>query len=283
MNQILVLEDDENLRELLVDVLDSLDYQVQGAECAEVALHLAEEIVFDLVISDIRMAGQTDGLGALEHMKRKRPRLSCIVMTGYADEIAPLRALQIRVDDYLYKPFDVQDIVAAIERVKKSAEQNRWYRRAMDRLLGAGTDQRLQELQQAREACWKAFFVAVRSGALYAETALDTWDRLEALDVSYMAALRSPASLTPKAIQSARDAYESCQLRMAQRSASGAFVAAAPRAADKVDRATFKRFLERLKAGSVTAEELGLAVGLRRTTPERLDEEHRALRQRMWN
>lgn len=282
MKQILVLEDDENLRELLVDLLDSLDYGVQGAECAEVALHLAREIVFDLVISDIRMAGATDGLGALEQLKRTRPRLSCIVMTGYADEIAPLRALQIRVDDYLYKPFDVQDIVAAIERVKKSAEQNRWHRKALARLLGADPDQKLQELQQAREDCWKAFFVAVRSGALYAETALEAWDRLEALDTSYLTALRSPASITAKQAQAATDAYESCHQRMAQRSASGAFVPAAARSADKVDRPTFKRFLDRIKSGVLCAEQLGMAVGLRRMPAERLQPEERELQQRMW-
>jgi DNA-binding NarL/FixJ family response regulator len=280
MNQILVLEDDENLRELLVDVLDGLDYQASGAECAEVALHLAEEIVFDLVISDIRMAGPTDGLGALEELKRKRPQLACIVMTGYADELAPLRALQIRVDDYLYKPFDVQDIVAAIGRVKKSAEQNRWYRRALGKLMGNTPDQQLADLQTTREECLKSFFVAVRSGALYAETALDAWDRLEGLEAGYMAGMRSPQSLNAAG---AREAYRTWQAQLSQRAAKGAFVTAEQRSADKVDRATFKRFLERLKSGSITAEELALAVGLRRMPPDRLPQEHQDLKRRLWN
>lgn len=279
MNQILVLEDDENLRELLVDVLDGLDYKVQGADCAEVALHLAQEVVFDLVISDIRMAGPTDGLGALEELKKRRPQLACIVMTGYADELAPLRALQIRVDDYLYKPFDVQDIVAAIGRVKKSAEQNRWYRRALGKLLGNTPDQQLAELQQTREDCLKSFFVAVRSGALYAETALDAWDRLEALEATYMAGMRSPQTMNAA---SANEAYRGWQARLSQRAASGAFVSANQRSADKVDRPTFKRFLERLKSGNIAAEELALAVGLRRIASERVAEEHQELKRRMW-
>lgn len=283
MKSILILEDDENLRELLVDVLDSLDYQVEGASCAEEALHVAEEIAFEVVISDVRMAGPVDGLGALEQMKRKRPSLACIVMTGYADEMAPLRAMQIRVDDYLYKPFDIKDIQAALERVRKSANQNQWHRRALSRLLGHPAPQEvLVEVQHIREEALKGFFVALRSGLLYAETALDAWDQLEELESAYVSLLRLPSNLNLDSVVQAKSRYQNWLLRLAKKAADKEFVSATQRSAEKVDRATFKRFTERIRSARVSAEDLALAVTLRRISPERRTLEDEELWQRMW-
>lgn len=285
MKSILVLEDDENLRETLVDVLDSLDYQVEGAALAEEALHLAQEISFDVVISDVRMAGPMDGLGALERLKQLKPSLLCIVMTGYADELAPLRALQIRVDDYLYKPFDVQDVVRALDRVRQSAEQNRWYRKALGRLFGQPTqEERVAVLHQQREECLKSFFVAVRSGYLYAETALEAWDRLEELELAYLSAMRTPTSIPAESAARATASYATWQKQLCDRLQRQEFVSATQRSPEKVDRGAFRRFLERIKAGMVTAEELGMAVCLRKMPGERRqqDPEYESLYQRMW-
>lgn len=285
MKSILVLEDDENLRELLVDVLDSLDYKVEGAAGPEEALHLAHEIVFDCVISDVRMAGPVDGLGALQELKQRRPLLRCIVMTGYADELAPLRALQIRVDDYLYKPFDVKDILAALERVRKSAQQNAWYRKMLGKVMGQPDPiQLLGELQSLRESCLSDFFVAVRANFLYAETALDAWDRLEELEIGYLQAMRSPAALTAQSVQNAANRYSAWQSQLGQRASKQELVMAAQRSAEKVDRGVFRRFLERIKAGSVDAADLGMAVSLRRMPAERRTQEaeYQELWQRIW-
>ncbi len=285
MKSILVLEDDENLRELLVDVLDSLDYKVEGAAGPEEALHLAHEIVFDCVISDVRMAGPVDGLGALQELKQKRPPLRCIVMTGYADELAPLRALQIRVDDYLYKPFDVKDILAALERVKKSTQQNAWYRKMLGRVMGQPDPvQLLSELQAVRESCLQDFFVAVRANYLYAETALDAWDRLEELEVGYLQAMRSPSALTAQSVQNAAGRYAAWQAQLGQRASKQELVMAGQRSAEKVDRALFRRFLERIKSGAVDAADLGMAVSLRRMPADRRaqETEYQELWQRIW-
>jgi len=286
LKSILVLEDDENLRELLVDVLDSLEYKVEGASAPEVAIHLAHEIVFDAVISDVRMAGPVDGLGALEELKRHRPSLRCIVMTGYADELAPLRALQISVDDYLYKPFDVQDVLAALDRVKRSAQQNAWYRKALGRLMGQPDPaQVLTELQQVREACLRDFYVAVRSNFLYAETALDAWDRLEDLELGYLQAMRTPAAVTAASAQQAAQRYEAWKTQLGQRAAKQELIMPAQRSAEKVERGLFKRFLERIKNGQVDAADLGMAVSLRRMPEERRaqEAEYQELWQRMWS
>lgn len=283
MKSILVLEDDENLRELLVDVLDSLDYRVEGAAGPEEALHLAHEIDFEVVISDVRMAGPVDGLGVLEQLKKQRPALRCIVMTGYADELAPLRALQIRVDDYLYKPFDMQDIVASLGRLAESAQRNQWFRKALGRLFGQGDPQRLlEELQALRERCLLDFFVAIRSNWLYAETALAVWDALEDLETGFLSAMRSVGSLTAESVRSQAGRYQEWQQRLRHRAANQELVLAGNRPRERVERKVFKGFLEAMRGGRISAEELSMAVGLRRLPAERRAEEYQEIWQRMW-
>ena len=268
MSLVLILEDDPNLRELLVDAVESLDHIVKAADSATMALHLGREFDFEIVISDIRMAGPTEGLGVLQILKQRQPAMACIVITGYADKTAPLRALQIRVDDYLYKPFEVEDLVAALERVKTSQSNRTWYRQVLHRLLGqAASDQDLAQLQASREACLKAFFVAVRSQHLLAETALNIWETWEELEVDYLrvANIRQvPADVARRLI----DRYQIWNARLAKEAASQAFVAAPPRSNDNVDRATFRRFIDRIKQARLSAEDLGLAVALRRIAPE---------------
>lgn len=268
MGMILVLEDDDNLRELLVDAVESLDYVVKAADSATMALHLGREFDFEMVISDIRMAGPTDGLGVLQALKQRQPQIGCIVITGYADKTAPLRALQIRVDDYLYKPFEVEDLVAAIERVKNSLSQRTWYRQVLHRLLGqSASNQDLEQMQASREACLKAFFVAIRSQHLLAETALSIWDMWEELEVDYL----KVANIRVVAADTARrmiERYRNWHARLAKEAEAQAFVSAAPRSAERVDRVTFRRFLDRIKQARLSAEDLGLAVALRRIAPE---------------
>ncbi|MBX3169608.1 MAG: response regulator [Candidatus Eremiobacteraeota bacterium] len=283
--QVLILEDDNTLRELLVDAVESLDHVVKPADSATMALHLGREYDFELVISDIRMAGPTDGLGVLQALKQRQPKMACIVITGYADKTAPLRALQIRVDDYLYKPFEVEDLIAAIDRVTQSQSQRTWYRQLLHRLLGqAASDQDLAELQAIRENCLKDFFVAVRSQHLYAETALNIWDTWEELEADYL----KIANIRVVAAEVARrliDRFQLWQARLAKEAATQAFVAAGTRSEEKVDRATFRRFIERIKQARLSAENLGLAVALRRIPPEqrRRNPELERYFQRMWS
>ena len=284
MNRVLVLEDDDNLRELLVDAVESMDYEVSAAESAKTALLLGQEYAFDLVISDIRMAGPTDGLGVLQTLKQNRPSLACIVITGYADQTAPLRALQIKVDDYLYKPFEVNHIIEAVERVRQSLSQRSWYRQVLHRLLGQlASDQALADLQTSREECLKSLFLAIRSKLHYAETALALWDTWEDLEVEYLK-IANTSQVTADSVGRQLDRYSLWNARLAKEAENKGFVAASQRSSEKVDRATFRRFVDRVKQAQVSAEQLGLAVTLRRIPPERRvhNPELERLFQHMW-
>jgi YesN/AraC family two-component response regulator len=269
LRRVLVLEDDECLREMLVDTVESLDFEVHGADGAKMALVLGRQFEFDVIISDIRMAGPTDGLGVLAQLKQQQPKVACIVITGFADQTAPLRALQIRVDDYLYKPFEVNHLVEALERVRQSRQQNKWYRQFLSKLFATqASPEQLDQLQQARESCLKFFFVGIRSKHLYAETALAAWDHWEELEADYLR-VAGVAQAPLELVRSLLERYQIWQDKVTRDARERSFVSASQRSQEKVERATFRRFFERVQSAQLSAEDISLAVSLRRIPAER--------------
>lgn len=117
---ILLIDDDELVLESLAKLLESRGYRVEKARNGFEALEKAQSQEFSLVISDIRMPGM-DGIELLKrlrdlHAGLKRPPVPEILITGYADENAYLRALKLKVTDYLYKPFDLETFLTLIQK-----------------------------------------------------------------------------------------------------------------------------------------------------------------------
>ena len=69
-SSILVVEDDLNMQELIVEFLEDEGYMAQGASCSKDALSLASRFQFDLVVTDVRMAG-VDGVDGFVLLKKK--------------------------------------------------------------------------------------------------------------------------------------------------------------------------------------------------------------------
>lgn len=113
--KILVIEDDDSLREDLVMVLSDEGYWVQSAASGLDALELANRQNFDLVVSDIRMAGM-DGLDTLERLQQEQPSVATLIITGFTAEADSIRAVRLGVGDYLKKPFELNEFIAAVAR-----------------------------------------------------------------------------------------------------------------------------------------------------------------------
>ena len=92
MECILLLEDDLDLRELVAELLMAEGYEVVGVENAQEAVAVAARGDFHLLLTDVRLAGEADGVAALEAIKGRAQQLRSIVMTGYADMDVPVRA-----------------------------------------------------------------------------------------------------------------------------------------------------------------------------------------------
>jgi DNA-binding NtrC family response regulator len=109
LKKILVVDDDEELRNMLLEVLSSLDYFPIGVEDGEQALNQLKIQDFDLVISDIRMPSM-DGMTLLKNIKQASPELPVVMITGFPSTCPAQKAMQEGADGYLAKPFRIEKI-----------------------------------------------------------------------------------------------------------------------------------------------------------------------------
>lgn len=112
--RILILEDDETLRAVIERVLKRQGYQVVAAARGEEAIERARGERFDLIVADIRMDG-LNGLDAIEQTQQLQPDIGSIVVSGFASEEETLRAVDLKVEGYLKKPFSVEKLVELVE------------------------------------------------------------------------------------------------------------------------------------------------------------------------
>lgn len=115
---ILVIEDDETFRTTLVDLLEKNGYSAFSASDGPEAIDAAKKRLFQLIIADVRLPKDMDGIETVKAIKEMRPeaKTMVIIITGYADESAPIKAIRAGVDDYIYKPFKMEDFLHSVER-----------------------------------------------------------------------------------------------------------------------------------------------------------------------
>jgi len=116
--RILVVEDNEDVRELAEAMLCAADYEVVAAPSGETALALLERESVDLLFTDVIMPGGMNGLQLIEKVQAARPGMPVLVTTGYMDEL-PARAAQGQALDVLAKPYDHQ---ALLDRVQAALQ-----------------------------------------------------------------------------------------------------------------------------------------------------------------
>ncbi|MFT3836516.1 MAG: response regulator [Myxococcaceae bacterium] len=113
--RILIVDDDESVREVIKTLLTEEGYDCVLATGAEAAVDMAAREETPLVISDMKMPGK-DGLWLLEAFREKYPDTSVIMLTGYGDTEAAVDCLRRGAVDYLLKPPKLTDLIRAIER-----------------------------------------------------------------------------------------------------------------------------------------------------------------------
>ncbi|WP_413110711.1 sigma-54-dependent transcriptional regulator [Thaumasiovibrio sp. DFM-14] len=114
-SRVLVVEDDEGLREALVDTLSLAGYQWLEADSAEQAIVLLKQHQVDIVVSDVQMAGM-DGLGLLRSIKLHWPKLPVLLMTAYANIQDAVAAMRDGAVDYMAKPFAPEVLLNMVSR-----------------------------------------------------------------------------------------------------------------------------------------------------------------------
>lgn len=117
---ILVVDDDERLRELVAEYLGGRGFSVVTAEDGEAGLSALRSGPVDLVVLDVMMPG-LDGFEVVKEI-RKTSRVPVIMLTARGDELDRIVGLEIGADDYLPKPFNPRELLARVQAVLRRAE-----------------------------------------------------------------------------------------------------------------------------------------------------------------
>jgi CheY-like chemotaxis protein len=113
--RILVVEDNEDVRELAETVLASAGYAVVSAPSGEQALNVIDEGgEIDLVFTDVMMPGGMNGLQLADQVRARRPGTPILVTTGYMDELPATRGQRL---DVLSKPYRQEDLLARVRAI----------------------------------------------------------------------------------------------------------------------------------------------------------------------
>ena len=118
---ILVVDDELLIRDLLYDFFTGHGWDISVAEDGEMALKIMQDKDFDLVLTDIKMP-EMDGLDLTRQVKDSHPDLPVVLMTGFPSVDTAVEALRTKVDDYVIKPFNINQLYKLVEEKVKIRE-----------------------------------------------------------------------------------------------------------------------------------------------------------------
>jgi PAS domain S-box-containing protein len=116
---VLVVEDNPEVMEVTLAMLTQLGYRVHPASDAAAALEAVASRKFDLVVSDVVMPGNMDGIGLAHRLRERKPELPVLLVTGYSHE-AGQAAAEFTV---MRKPFHLAELSRTVERMIAQAKQ----------------------------------------------------------------------------------------------------------------------------------------------------------------
>jgi len=114
MQQVLIVDDEQVIRELLADALSDTGNGISLADSGRAALEVMKQKRIDLLLTDIMMP-EMDGLELIQHVRNDYPEVIPMVMTGYATLDTARAAFKEGVYDYVLKPFNITEVKIAIE------------------------------------------------------------------------------------------------------------------------------------------------------------------------
>jgi two-component system response regulator HydG len=127
---VLIVDDQEMVRGLCQQVIESLGFEPLLAESGDQALEILGSRAVDIVITDLKMPGMS-GIELLEQIKARNPRVEVVIMTGYASVPSAVQAMKMGASDYIVKPFGTDEVKLLLERLVATLDlkdENRYLR-----------------------------------------------------------------------------------------------------------------------------------------------------------
>lgn len=121
-NSILVIEDNQTLREGIVHVLQKMKYSVLIADSGEQGLQIVKENRPDFIICDYKLPGMT-GIDVLTKIKETNPQIEVLLITAFGTIELAVEAIKKGAFDFLPKPFPMEELQVKIEKMKQQYDQ----------------------------------------------------------------------------------------------------------------------------------------------------------------
>ncbi|MGO9567443.1 MAG: response regulator [Desulfomonilaceae bacterium] len=134
--KVLLIDDEPQFVEVLAERLEARGFSVQTALSGDQGLTKLQEHEADVVVLDVQMPWR-DGVETLREIKRIKPLIEVIMLTGHATIESGIQGLKLGAYDYLMKPTDTEDLVAKILRAyaRKSEQEDRIRRAEIDKTI----------------------------------------------------------------------------------------------------------------------------------------------------
>ena len=123
--RILLIDDDENIRRVLTEILQEKGYKVDPAETGERAIELSNKRFYNIALIDIRLPDMS-GVELLTRLKETKPKMRKVIITGYPTLENAIEALNRGAHAYIVKPLDISKALATIEQqLEKQREEEK--------------------------------------------------------------------------------------------------------------------------------------------------------------
>ena len=149
---ILVIDDDEDIRKVLSEILKDNGYNADSAETGGEALRKAEKKFYNLALIDIRLP-DIDGVELLTKIKETKPKMRKIIITGYPTLKNAVEALNKGADAYIMKPLNIDKMLATIEeQLEKQTEEQEMTEKQLVKYI----ETRVKQIEQSPEILEKS-------------------------------------------------------------------------------------------------------------------------------
>lgn len=142
--RLLVIDDEHFIRDLLADFFNKSEYVVVAAPDGESGIAKCRAGRFDVALVDLKMPDQT-GTDVLAELRSIDPALPIIIMTGYPTIDASIEAIRRGAQDFIVKPFRLQDLKERVDRAVRARSITRDIDELRARL--AAVEQQLQDFR----------------------------------------------------------------------------------------------------------------------------------------
>ena len=123
-HSILVVDDELLIRDLLYDFFQDQGWDISIADNGKKAMEILKSKEVDLLLTDIKMP-EMDGLDLTGFVKENYPELPVILMTGFPSVDTAVTALRAKVEDYILKPFNINQLYKTVENKVKELKQDK--------------------------------------------------------------------------------------------------------------------------------------------------------------